>query len=266
MTHWLDKVTFHHGPRGLLSDFCLMAAERAAELGITLSLETDFDRLSRFNKTQSDNWGPLFPAFYGAEQAFWICGTDAEGEIVTTAATRLYRLGKTPLSDKFHDLSVMYPSGSDTRPADEMFGGLCLAADYIAGDVALHGAMWSHPRYRLKGLSDFMVRLTYALALGCWNVDYAFGLAKETLPEPVLKRYGMRNRHGGVTWQEPYFPTWGNMQLVWNDRVSMIDDIDVWVSAQEFRWVPAPAPAPVNVFPYSGDERQPLSDQVSAAE
>ncbi|MEQ9198714.1 MAG: hypothetical protein RLN80_01915, partial [Rhodospirillales bacterium] len=69
MTHWLDRVTFHHGPRALLADFCLLAAQRASELGITLSVETDFDRLSRFNSTQSDNWGPLFPAFYGAEQA-----------------------------------------------------------------------------------------------------------------------------------------------------------------------------------------------------
>lgn len=230
MAHWLDYVTFHSGPRRLLADFCLLADQRAGQLGIRLTLETDFDRLAAFNRTQSDNWGPLFPAFYGAAEAFWICGTDLDGDIVTTAATRLYRLGNAPISTKFDDLSVMYTGGGADRPANESFDGLCLAADYITGNVAMHGAMWSHPRYRLRGLSDFMVRLTYVLALGCWNVDFAFGLAKATLPEAVLRHYGMRNRRAGVRWNEPYYPTWSDMQFVWNDRVSMIDDIDFWVS------------------------------------
>jgi GNAT superfamily N-acetyltransferase len=233
MAHWLDNVTFHHGPRKLLSAFCLRAEQRAGKLGIRLALETDFDRLAAFNRTQSDNWGPLFPAFYGAEDAFWICGTDLKGDIVTTAATRLYRLGEAPISSKFDDLSVMYADGGITRPANESFEGLCLAADYMTGNVAMHGAMWSHPAYRRRGLSDYMVRLTYALALGCWNVDYAFGLAKKALPEAVLRHYGMRNRRDGIRWHEPYFHTWSDMQFVWNDRVSMIDDIDSWVSETE---------------------------------
>jgi hypothetical protein len=229
MAHWLNDLTIRHEPRDLLADFCLLADHRARELGLTLSVERDFDELSRFNKTQSNNWGPLFPAFYGAEEAFWICGRDGEGEIMTTAAARLYRLDAEPISARFRDLRVMYPDGSAGRPANESFNGLCLAADHLTGNVALHGAMWSHPHVRLQGLSDFMVRLTYALSLGFWNVGYAFGLAKESLPDAVLSHYGMRNRRSGVTWNEPYFPTWAKMQLVWNDRVSMIDDLDVWV-------------------------------------
>ena len=87
-----DALTVKHGPAPLLARFMLEGDSIAREMGVSLRVRHDFDELLYVNRqySRSKAWYPLVDAFnpehvdLTPENAFWISGENAHGEIVTT--------------------------------------------------------------------------------------------------------------------------------------------------------------------------------------
>ena len=149
-----DAVTIVHGPRRLLARFFIAGDRAARQLGLHLRVRYDFDELLFLNRQEvaRGNWRPLLDMFnpehatLNHENAFWVSGENANGEIVATFGGRLYDWRNTNLAEQacamFH--------GEDR-------GQGCIitaeAATRISGMVIAAGIAWVRPDYRRRHLS-----------------------------------------------------------------------------------------------------------------
>ena len=103
-----DAVTIVHGPRRLLARFFIAGDRAARQLGLHLRVRHDFDELLFLNRQEvaRGNWRPLLDMFNAEhatlnyENAFWVSGENANGEIVATFGGRLYDWRNTNLAEQ----------------------------------------------------------------------------------------------------------------------------------------------------------------------
>src|SRR5580692_1491939 len=109
-----EQIVIQHGPRETLGTYFLALDRAVRERGIYLSLQSNFTLLKALNGQHQASWGPFNPLFdpdcsgITADNAFWILGTDASGDVVLTQAARHYDWSHTSLAAELVSLRLFF--------------------------------------------------------------------------------------------------------------------------------------------------------------
>ncbi len=174
----------------------------AKSKGIKLSVRTDFDHLWELCKGLPGKPVPI--TFFnpelsdiGPENAFWIEGTNARGEVIHVQAARCYDLSDSSLADQIDSLTEHYVTAEMHEQLEDLKFCQAPAAKEITGKVCYHGEIWLRGGangYRGQGLSSSLPRLILALALAKWSPDYIWGFGHSWLVERgIPQKYGYKN-------------------------------------------------------------------------
>lgn len=203
-----DQVTLVHGPHQTIGRFVLLADDAARRRGVYLSLEDDFDELLALNEANRRHWHPLAPSFdprtgaVDADNGFWICGRNEDGEPVLTQVVRHYDMRNSTLARELESLRVFYGDPQIQSGAYETCATSASTAGKISGSVVYSGGTWFRPDLRGRGLASIVPRLGRSLALSRWNTDYAFSLVQRKLVDKgIARRYGFRSVEYAVDWR-----------------------------------------------------------------
>lgn len=232
-----DQITLDKGPIGLLGEFMLRADRAAFDRGIRLGLQQDFDQLRAVNESARASWGKLVPIFnpehsdLDPTNAFWISGTNAQGEIVATQAARFLPLERSTLKTELKSLRLFYRAPEPHLAAGERCEVLAPSAERITGRVVFSGGGWYHPSCRGTGLSTILPRISRAYAHSRWETDYTVSMV-----EPVLTRKGVVQSYG-YSRIEPMIRFLGSfrgdldLHLIWMETGELLQDLKTWVAA-----------------------------------
>lgn len=112
----------------------------------------------------------------GAVDAVWICGFDADGELLHTQAMQLHELGEASVADHIrralprymvHSPSVI-PASITALPGPKI--------SRLRGRVVYHGEMWVAPHLRDMAVASLVNRLGMYWSMKSWDPDSVFGL------------------------------------------------------------------------------------------
>lgn len=227
-----DQITVEHGPREQLARFFLAADKAARDRGVMLTLSTDFELLREVNARNSGSWHGLAPAFdaaYGginASNGFWIIGTDADGQIVTTQAARYFDLGNESLADYLTSLRLFYPDPERQKRPGESCTVTAPSAARISGRIVFSGSGWVHPDYRRRHMMLILPRISRALALTKWDIGHTISLVSMKLVQNnVAAAYGYRNIEPGIEWLNSSVSARYEGALVWMGREEQLNDM-----------------------------------------
>jgi hypothetical protein len=226
-----DALTIKHGPAPLLARFMLEGDKVAREMGVSLRVRHDFDELLYVNRQYSSSkaWYPLVDAFnpelvdLTPENAFWISGENAQGEIVTTRITRTYNWLETNLEEQ----ARAFWYGED-------HGQPCVvtadAAKLISGVVAGGAAFWVRPDFRGKHLSHWIPRIGKALACARWPIAWLFCyISIDHVRKGLAVNYGQKHLSHSVFY--PGSPR-GEQVLAYTAAREFYDDISEVLESQ----------------------------------
>lgn len=222
-----NQITMHHGPQMLLARSIFAIDELAEKKGAILEITTDLERVQEINRRNEDSWSPIMPNLLMPGETFWIIGNDLDGEPAVTMGCRRYNIERGSLTEILADLSFFYAT---IHPdLDEKIELLTVVPDYIAGQVAYVGGMWTRPDFRRRGLSAIMTRIVHAICLGVWDTDHAISLVRPDLPDGVLSAYGYRNTAAGFRWHGVQKESRSRMRLIWSDKTGLISDLESYL-------------------------------------
>jgi hypothetical protein len=203
----------------------------AREIGVSLRVRHDFDELLYVNRQYSGSkaWYPLVDAFnpeyvdLTPENAFWISGENAHGEIVTTRITRTYNWLETNLEEQ----ARAFWYGEDRgQPCVVTADG----AKLISGVVAGGGAFWVRPDFRGKHLSHWIPRIGKALACARWPIAWLFCyIGIDHVRKGLAVNYGQKHLSHSVFY--PGSPR-GEQVLAYTAAQEFYDDIREVLDAQ----------------------------------
>jgi hypothetical protein len=226
-----DAITIVHGPQRLLARFILAGDQAARRMGLHLRVRHDFDALLLLNRYEAarGNWRPLLDMFnadhakLNYDNAFWVSGENANGEIVATFGGRLYDWRNTNLAEQ----AVAMFHGDDR-------GQGCLvraeAAWRISGIVIAAGIAWVRPDYRRRHLSRLIPRIGKAYACARWPVDWIFGyVTSEHAKWGMPASYGHRNVSHSVTY--PGTP-WSDLAIAYSSANDVYEDIASFLDSE----------------------------------
>lgn len=200
----------------------------AGEIGITCTVQTDFREfldLCRFLDGKARPISLFDPNLTDVDDgnAFWIKGTDANGQVVHVQAVRNLNTGDSSLARHFERNARLYMiQDCDIDLArSEFHSAPCTAS--IHGNICYHGEIWLHKRLRGKALTLLLPRLAIAMAHQKWDPDYILGF---THPKHSYKgiavQYGyMHCQAGAINWYVPANDSYEIDWLVWLSREEM---------------------------------------------
>jgi len=199
-----DALAIKYGPARSLAPFVLAADKAARRKGVFLRIRHDFDELLYVNRQYAarDMWYPLVDGFNSEctdmtpEDSFWVSGEDEHGEVVVTAACRIYDWLGTNLAEQA--CAVWY--GRDQ-------GQPCIvtaeAAARITGMVAWGGASWVRPDFRGRHLSYLIPRVLKAYACSRWPIQSLFCfIGAANVKRGLAASYGHQNLSYSVIYPE----------------------------------------------------------------
>jgi GNAT superfamily N-acetyltransferase len=223
-------------PRRQYCWFIDRLVERIEQLGLGISIEHDFAAFAAATPLMEDYRGGVNPAFdprcndMSPERSFWLKVVDGEDRLVSCIAGKLFRV--TSLYPMIESLAVWYDNDPSVPHADEPVEMLSETPRAIAGTVSMTGRLWTHPRWRNRGLSSYLPLLARSMFLARYAVDFHFGFVALPLVRknlPVL-RYGFprvercfRVLQRGLA--EPI-----ELHLVWMSRAELVADVEDAVS------------------------------------
>lgn len=187
-----DAITIKHGPARLLGPFLLAADSAARRLGVTLRVRYDFDELIDINRkyTAQGMWYPLLDGFnpeiaeLTPENAVWVSGEDERGEIVTTAACRVYDWTETNLAEQARVVWYGRDAGQPCVVTAE-------AAKTISGFAGWGYGSWIRPDYRGKHLSFLIPKVLKGYVASRWPMDWiCCFIGIENVKRGLAKSYG----------------------------------------------------------------------------
>ncbi len=223
-------------PRERYRWFIDRIVDKIEQLGLAISLEHDFTAFAAATPLMEDYRGGVNPAFdprcndMSAARSFWLRVVDGEDRLVSCIAGKLFRV--TSLYPMIESLAVWYDNDPTVPHPDEPVEMLSETPRMIAGTVSMTGRLWTHPRWRNRGLSSYLPLLARSMFLARYAVDFHFGfvalpLVLKNLP---MLRYGfprvercLRVHQRGLA--EPI-----ELHLVWMSQAELIADIDDAVS------------------------------------
>lgn len=212
---------------------CYLARQvSSAEIdGITLELLDDFDR---FRKVADGTEGraPLTPIFdnrvsdVSSENAFWILGRNADGDVVHLQALRRDDLKGITLDEHMRRQGPLLMSPHIPGiPGDSIFDA-CAYTREMSGRVCYHGEVWLSPNgpFRGRGLAVTLPRIGVTLALMRWAPDYIYGLVHPDLAlKGIPARYGYVHTHPrGIRWRR-------------SDGDGTLDECITWMTGDDMR-------------------------------
>jgi hypothetical protein len=208
------------------------AVEVVRRQGIELSLGT-FEELAAVNAANRRSWTPLSPAFdpacgrLAADNAFCILGRDAGGEVAATQAVRVYDWRRSNFHDEAESLRLFYAEPERMRSAAESVTVTAAAAKRVSGIVAYSGAGWYRPDFRHGRLSGLLPRISRALTLLRFPVDFTTAIMHEkAVATGLIARSGHRN----VDWEvrtRNFRAGDGRCAFLWLSRSEILDDLQV---------------------------------------
>ncbi len=219
-----DAVTITQGPRRLLARFILEGDKAARSMGLHLRVRTDFEEMLFLNKSEAarGNWYPIVDMFnpervnLNPENAFWISGENAAGEIVVTWGARIYDWRDTNLAEQA--CAMFY--GEDRGQPCEVTAE---AASRISGVVVCGVASWVHPDYRRQHLSRLIPRIGKAYACGRWPIDWSFCyVTRKHVEQGLAASYGQKNVSHSVSY--PGTP-WLNIAVAYSTADEVYEDM-----------------------------------------
>lgn len=204
------------------------------EMGLRLSVESDFDRYVEIAKTCGKNtFYPMFdPAVsdVGPHNAFWIHGRDGDGETTHLQAARLDVLDNLSLADYLESLDAYYVFPKIFRDQGEYCHSPAQATKKLTGKVVYQGEFWlkgGRGGTRGRGLPAPLMYLSSAIALARWDPDYTYAMV-----QPRIVRTGMARQYGytymephGILWNRPYVPEYLDEWVIWRDRRQLIQQV-----------------------------------------
>src|ERR1700693_5852964 len=110
---FLTEIQLEHGPVDLIGRFLRYADALNRAQGVVLSFAT-LEELQDVNERNAESWKPLFPAFnpklntIPPDQAFCLLGRNADGEVVSAQAARLFTWEGTNLRQEAESLRWFY--------------------------------------------------------------------------------------------------------------------------------------------------------------
>ena len=121
-----------------------------------------------------------------ATNSFWVRVTDAADNPVACIANRLF------VTDDYVDLMRTWRLWYDRGPRQIRPLNIVLPpeAPFVSGRIGHHGGLWVHPGHRKRGLSYLLPRLTRALSLVNFQVDWHCGMVFGDLGDSGLPKWG----------------------------------------------------------------------------
>jgi hypothetical protein len=216
----------------------ILAAEahcRSLSLSLEFVSATEFLAINRANRA---TWLPL-ASIYNPElskiapnEAMFIVGRDEAGTAVACQACRFFFWPDTSFAEECESLRLWYRDPETQRNPGERSIVTARAAHGTFGRVAYSGAAWYHPKWRGKGLSACLPRLSRALARGLWDADTAVTLMSESvIKQGVYPRTGYRNIEWSV---EVINNQSGNIRFayIWTKAGELEDELETYLSGQ----------------------------------
>jgi hypothetical protein len=223
-------------PRERYRWFIDRLVEKIEQLGLAISVEHDFAAFAAATPLMEDYRGGVNPAFdprandMSPERSFWLKVVDGDERLVSCIAGKLFRV--TSLYPMIESLAVWYDNDPSVPHADEPVEMLSETPRAIAGTVSMTGRLWTHPRWRNRGLSSYLPLLARSMFLARHAVDFHFGfvalpLVRKNLP---MLRYGFPRvelccRVGQRGLAEPV-----ELHLVWMSQAELVADIEDAIS------------------------------------
>lgn len=192
-----DQLSVNFGPAEAIGRAVLATDFAVRNLGIRLSLSTDFEEFAHVNAANQSDWYPLTPNFdfrhsaVDEKNAFWLKGIDARGDVVLCHAVRLYVFGNTTLKDELESLRFYFD-----RPETAIANGTSVAveapiASRIKRRVSYSGSLWVRSDFRGGGLARLIPPLNRALAVTRWYPSHHICiLTQPTVEKGMAKVYG----------------------------------------------------------------------------
>ena len=200
--------------------------EQGVELGFG-----SFEELARTNASNRRSWARLTPAFdpacsrLSAQEAFCILGRDRAGDVVATQAVRVYDWRQTTFHDEAESMRLFYADPARMRAQGEGVIVTASAAKAVSGFVAYSGAGWYRPDHRHGRLSSLLPRISRAVTLALFSVDFTAAIMHESAVKTgLIARSGHRN----VDWEvrtRNFRAGDGRCAFLWLSRSEMLDDL-----------------------------------------
>ena len=193
---FLSELRIEHGPADLVRRFLQYADALNRQQGVVLSFAS-LEELQAVNERNRDSWKPLLSIFdpqlnsIAPDDMFCLLGRNAEGDVVSTQAGRLYTWQGTNLKQEAESLRWFYRDPEASRRPGETCVVTAPSAPHISGRVALLGAVWYRPDYRKRMPTLVDLRIGHYYALARWRPDYLALIMSEALATKGLApRFG----------------------------------------------------------------------------
>ncbi|OAN71021.1 hypothetical protein A8B78_20405 [Jannaschia sp. EhC01] len=116
---------------------------------------------------------------------FWICGFNADGDLIHTQAVRLLDLSGISLKVHLDDHRHKYITPDSTPDPDQTFYSGPDALQSITGKVCYQGEFWLRAQGlggpRSQGATSLLSRILLEIAVAAWNPSYVFALVPQRL-------------------------------------------------------------------------------------
>lgn len=160
------------------------------EAGIRIQIGDDFARY-RIYRSKLPDRGPIYPMFDVASSyidhtnGFWICGFNADGDLIHTQAVRLLDMSGISLGTHLDSHRHKYITPDSTPDPDRTFYSGPDALQSITGKVCYQGEFWLRAQGlggpRSQGATSLLSRILLEIAVAAWNPSYVFALVPQRL-------------------------------------------------------------------------------------
>jgi len=193
---FLTEIQAEHGPVDLIHRFLRYADALNRDQGVVLSFAT-LEELEEVNERNRDSWKPLFPTFnpklntVPPDTAFCLLGRNADGDVVSAQAARLFTWEGTNFQKEAESLRLFYSDPEARKRPGESCVVTAPSAPHIRGRVAFLGAVWYRPDYRKRMPSLINLRIGPVCALTKWRPEYFTLVMIESLASRgLVSRFG----------------------------------------------------------------------------
>lgn len=233
-TPFVSSLSLVHGPLDRLTHFFLLAEERFASIGLTLTVGS-FEELLATNKAHSASWRPLLPSFDHTqshltdENSLCVFGRDLAGDVVATVAGRLHVWTDTNLFLEAENMRLFYEDPASSRVAGEQWHISAEQTRVIVGRVNFTGAAWYRPDQRGKGIALVMPRIGRFYEMSRWHTDFTATIMADGLTKSsFLKRIGHRHLDWALDMENTPVLRGGNIRaaVLWTDAAELLGDLD----------------------------------------
>jgi len=229
---WPIEWNYQLAPSEKYRLFISRVAERIERLGLRVNIEHDFDAFATETRRMDGYDEYVSPAFdpryndMSAERAFWLRVSEETGRLVACVAAKVFRFESA--YDHIADLSIWYDRDPSLPHADETIEMMADTTRHIGGTVSMTGRMWTHPRWRKRGLSSYLPLMARTLLLSKYAVDFHFGLLSvELVKKQVwLTRYGFTRVEPCVRVKPLGSARTLDLWTVWMSQAELIADVD----------------------------------------